>query len=447
MVISMKQSRYTLVKTEYPCSDYVLLYNTLTKAVATVRADDWNKIGTSNESNISPDIVSSLLREGIICENEDSEVAKLNMYFTNLKSRYYSYATMILTSYACNMSCPYCFENKIKNNHNTMTAQTARDTAEWLKKEFRQYQPRYAGIAFSGGEPLYNKEAVEIIIRELKEYCDQHDIGFSFGFLTNGTISISDEEAQLYSSCGISFIQYTIDGDRDVNNARRVIDGGSYDIILNNISHNNTIMDVQTIVRVNVDQDNSSHIEGLLDDLKLLNIHNLTIDYAVRFETPCDIYSSNHAVLTARDIPESIINCQKLTKDKGLTHSRRFTSDTPCLAIVPRQFVIDPEGYLYKCAAFAGERDYAVGNIYEENLYKKYIEIVGNDAWHECKECPYVPLCGGGCLFLNRNASGDYLKRKCQRFLFENIVMETLASSLDAKKLNEQLQCKELNTH
>ena len=128
-----------------------------------------------------------------------------------------------------------------------------------------------------------------------------------------------------------------------------------------------------------------------------------------------------------------------MTKERGINHSRRFASDTPCLAIVPRQFIIDPEGDLYKCAAFAGEKEYAVGNIYEKELNQRYIDMVGIDAWHECKDCPYVPLCGGGCLFLNRNAYGDYKKRKCQRPLFENLVMETLASSLNCEEISMQL--------
>ncbi|HBI55248.1 MAG TPA: hypothetical protein DG577_01190 [Firmicutes bacterium] len=51
--------------------------------------------------------------------------------------------------------------------------------------------------------------------------------------------------------------------------------------------------------------------------------------------------------------------------------------------------------------------------------------MVGLDAWQDCKECEYVPLCAGGCLFLNRNASGNYKKKECQKHLFGTLVMDT----------------------
>jgi uncharacterized protein len=177
----------------------------------------------------------------------------------------------------------------------------------------------------------------------------------------------------------------------------------------------------------------------MLEDLKQLNLNKLTFDYAIRFETPHDVFACNAAVLAKKDTSKILIECLRRTREKGLIHSRRFCKDSPCLAIVPRQFVIDPTGDLYKCAAFAGEKDYVVGNIYEEEMNERYIDMVGLDAWHNCKDCKYVPLCGGGCLWLNRNASGNYKKQECQKHLFGNLVMETLISSLDRDAIIAQL--------
>lgn len=439
----MKKSMYSLEKRNYIDNKYSLVYNTLTKAVAAILIDDWDKIGTTLENTISEKTISQLKENGFIVQDNDNENSRLNMYFTNLKSQYYSYASMVLTSYACNMNCPYCFENHIKDNKNTMSSQTAHDVSKWLQNEFIQYRPKFAGIAFSGGEPLFNKKAVSILISELKTFCDLNEINFSFGFLTNGTISISTKEAKEYSRCGIEFIQYTIDGNRDVNDKRRIIEGGSYDKILSNIKRNDKLMKLNSVVRVNIDQENIGKIDMMLDDLKSLSIRDLSLDYAVRFETPCDIFSSNQTVLEMKDLPHSILECQKITKERGIAHSRRFTSDSPCLAIVPRQFVIDPLGELYKCAAFAGEKEFVVGSIYDDQMNEKYIDMVGHDAWQDCKSCPYVPLCGGGCLFLNRNQTGDFKERKCNKYLFSNIVMETLASSLNQDDLRRQLELEE----
>lgn len=37
-----------------------------------------------------------------------------------------------------------------------------------------------------------------------------------------------------------------------------------------------------------------------------------------------------------------------------------------------------------------------------------YTDMVGYDAWQDCKDCPYVPLCGGGCLFVNKVTKGNF---------------------------------------
>ncbi len=70
--------------------------------------------------------------------------------------------------------------------------------------------------------------------------------------------------------------------------------------------------------------------------------------------------------------------------------------------------------------------------------------MVGLDAWQDCKECEYVPLCAGGCLFLNRNASGNYKKKECQKHLFGTLVMETLISTLDRAEIRAQLSAQNM---
>ncbi len=431
----MKKSKYTLVKEQFPENDYCLLYNTLSKAVALLSTNDLHHIGTEKESLITD--LKSLYEQGFLVDQDDDERSKINMYFTSLKCNYFSYATMIYTTYDCNMRCPYCFENGIKENKSYMTSETANDVVTWLMKEIQQYQPKYFSIAFSGGEPLLNLEAVRIIISKISTYCSENGIFFQFGLLTNGTIKISIEDAALFQQYGLRFIQYTIDGDKEVHNKRRVLTDGSYDIIIQNMIDNARIMDIETIIRINIDQDNHQSISHLLEEIKALELPNVTVDFAIRFDTPCDKYNCNSSVANSQSIVKYIKESMQTARELGINHSRRYASDTPCLAVVPRQFVIDPVGDLYKCAAFAGEKKFSVGSIYNDKMTQMYTDMVGHDAWQDCKDCPYVPLCGGGCLFINEVTKGNFKHRNCQHGLFESLVMETLASSFDKSELIE----------
>lgn len=238
----------------------------------------------------------------------------------------------------------------------------------------------------------------------------------------------------------MDFIQYTIDGNKEIHDERRLIEGGSYNKILRNIKYNSDKMGMSTIIRVNIDKKNKEHMDEMLKDIKELEINNLTFDFAARFETPCDSYDGNKDVLTHEEFANAIKDCLGKVDKLNLLHSRRYANDTPCLAIVPRQFVIDPMGKLYKCAAFAGEKHYEVGSIYETDMNERYVDMVGIDAWHECKNCKYVPLCGGGCLFLNKNQFSNYKKRVCQYKLFDELTMEILASTLDKESILKAIQ-------
>lgn len=435
----MKFSRFSLFEFDYPEKGYTLIYNTLSKSVVTIETDIYNKIINNSISDVNEIYLSKLCEQGILVQDNDNENSKLNMYFSKLKSEYPSYATMVLTSYDCNLKCTYCFENSIKNINQEMTPEVTQQTINWLKKEIDQYSSNFFSIAFSGGEPLLNKKSLVDISRELNNYCNYKGIKYSFGILSNGTIELDDNELNEFYILGLRFIQYTIDGPKEIHDARRILNGGSYNKIIQNIKSIDSRIPVQTIIRINIDKENIETIDELLTEIKSLSIKKLVIDVAPRFASSCDIYNCNSNVINDNFLAEQIILLNKKISSLGLTHSRRFTSSTPCLDISLRQFVIDPLGDLYKCAGFAGMKEFKVGSVFDDKLNKNYIDIVGLDNWHNCKSCEFVPLCGGGCMYINHIEFNDYKKTKCQKQLFSNIVMKTLISSLNKEKIKSQL--------
>lgn len=427
----MKKSQFNLVYPSYPIDGYVLMFNTLSKSVSVLETQYYDDIQSDDYKLIPDNILDMLYKQGFILKNTENEIAKLNMFYAKAKTNFSVYATMILTTYDCNMKCSYCFENSIKDQTTVMSQKTASDVCNWLKNEYLTCNSEYLSVVFSGGEPLLNKPTIEIIIAELNQFASEHNKTFKFGFLTNGTISISSDEATRWKKQGLDFIQYTIDGNRDVHNQRRVYRDGSYDIILDNIRKNYQNTNCDIIVRVNLDMENADQLSGLLDDLKKLNNPKMLIDYAPRLKTSCDNCNINHFILSDEKIGEKIITFLQQVNEKGLVHSRRFTDAAPCLATTLRQFVIDPSGDLYKCAGFAGIKEFCVGSIYDKNLNDVYTQIVGLEEWQNCKMCKFVPLCAGGCLLLNYLESNDYRKKNCQYKVMDSTVMQTLIQSLD----------------
>lgn len=84
-----------------------------------------------------------------------------------------------------------------------------------------------------GGEPLVNIIQGFYILENLKKYCDSHGISLFCGIITNGSLITSEIiDKLLYYNC--TMVQITLDGTKDVHDARRPYKNGkgSFDDII-----------------------------------------------------------------------------------------------------------------------------------------------------------------------------------------------------------------------
>jgi uncharacterized protein len=57
------------------------------------------------------------------------------------------------------------------------------------------------------------------------------------------------------------------------------------------------------------------------------------------------------------------------------------------------------------------------------------------DIWEKCGDCPYVPICAGGCRFLAYLQTGRFDQIACEKRFFEQVGPELL--KLDYEKESE----------
>ena len=70
----------------------------------------------------------------------------------------------------------------------------------------------------------------------------------------------------------------------------------------------------------------------------------------------------------------------------------------PCGLMKRTNFVIDHDGYLYKCEHFVGQKKYSVGNIFDGLLYPVFQHKFEEKEFNvECEKCSIFPICRGGC--------------------------------------------------
>ena len=92
---------------------------------------------------------------------------------------------------------------------------------------------------------------------------------------------------------------------------------------------------------------------------------------------------------------------------------------TYCGLNCDNNYTISPEGEVYKCWEHAGEPEHLMGTIdekgeIENQTYKFYEWMTRNplDA-KECRECVYLPACGGGCGAISYNETNSYTGKGC----------------------------------
>lgn len=90
-----------------------------------------------------------------------------------------------------------------------------------------------------------------------------------------------------------------------------------------------------------------------------------------------------------------------------------------CGLYADSQFTVTPNGELYKCWEHAGDEQHLMGNINEngniDNIKYSYYDWMSHNPLEneECKECVYLPACGGGCGVVSYNETNSYHSKGC----------------------------------
>ena len=94
---------------------------------------------------------------------------------------------------------------------------------------------------------------------------------------------------------------------------------------------------------------------------------------------------------------------------------------------------IGPDGSLYACAGFTGEKGLSTGHIDDARVdawragnRKKFDEL---NPWSECGDCAFIPVCAGGCLVASHAERGDMTRPTCHKRAFESAAI-SLAHSV-----------------
>jgi uncharacterized protein len=452
----MKLSRFTLFYDNYPKADEALIYNTRTQSV--IQLDPparafINKIKSEPPvdccllSTKEQEYLAIATENGMIIDDNVDEDKVLEHWFNRIKYQTDKLQATILTTYKCNFACTYCIEERVKQPKN-LEPQTVSHIIQWLCKKVEEKRPKSLRLMFYGGEPLMNQQPIMAIASAMKAWLTQAETNparsplkqtsygarFSFGMITNGSL-VNPEVVASLKPLGLTGLSITLDGTKEMHDKRRpYLDGrGSFNKIVENIS--SVADEVAVDINGNFDRGNLVSLYQLLDYLEEKGLSKKV--RRLVFAPVINRMGENKGGV----INTEAVGCHSLSGEMGEEAFklrkeiiRRGYGVDPAVVIMScpmghddSMVVIDPYGDIYKCAAFVGRKEFSVGNVSDNgNLNYRNTELMTINPWKECKDCAYVPMCGGGCRFMAQLKHSDYTKVSCDKEYYEKLFPELL---------------------
>jgi uncharacterized protein len=411
----------------YPCLDrpgYSLLYSTRKGSIARISEAT---LAAAIDGTLQGNDLATLQHLQMLVDDAEAERAAMAsmMARTNARSRRFE-ATVVLTL-DCNLACQYCFEDRFRGRY-AMTRETVMLLVEHIRTKHIE-MGRDVAIRFYGGEPLMAVEMLKEIARPLQEAASALGTKFSFSIVTNGTL-LTRQIATDLLPLGLKTVQFTLDGPREIHDGLRpfVSGKGSYDLILANLK---SVCDLINIdLGGNFSRDNYREFPKMLDAIVADGINPEQIGpvlFAPVFPKSGEKVTPELAASCPSSHEQWVVAAILYLREE--TGRRGFKVLKPtmgaCMVEFDNDLVVNWDGSFYKCPAFMGWPELAVGTLATGST--DYRISHGLDIWQndECLDCAYLPLCFGGCRLLTMLKNGVINEVDCRK-AFYDAALETM---------------------
>lgn len=424
----MKKSKYNkIIKLE---NGKTLAFNSVTCALAEVDEEfldvleNIENIDSENLSEKMKELVKSMSDGNYIVQNETDELKLLKYRNYNGKFSTGGLGLVIAPTLACNFACPYCYETPKAG----MISKEVQDSLIEMIEENAKNK-KDISVTWYGGEPLLAKDIIADFSKRAIEISEREGVKYTSYIVTNGYL-IDEEVIQIMKDSRITGAQVTVDGPPSIHNKRRILKNSkdeTFDKIIANVKK---LMDggiTNIAIRINVDKTNVDHVEELLDILDANGLKEAIVNlgHVSAYTDACSAVASN--CLNTEEYAEKDSKYQKILFERGYKIAGAYPfypsiKANYCCADNIGAYVIDPEGYMYKCWNDVGNVTRAVGNVttikteIDEKMYALNTEyILWSPFEHKkCVDCSILPICMGGCPYkgLTKN------EPECEKWIF-----------------------------
>lgn len=370
-------------------TDEILLYNNLSKELVLLSKEESVDIDNVEFNFITPTIQTLIERYFLVPQDFDEKnlanqlrnVARLMVRMNGITNY------TILPTTACNARCFYCFEAGTPIF--TMSASVANDVADYIIKNHDPNKP--VSIRWFGGEPLCNREAIDIICERLRN----NNVNLRSEIVSNGYLFEKKLIDKAIKDWKLKSVQITIDGMPDTYNKVKNYKNGDMNAFVR-VSDNIELLcqkGINVTIRLNMDKHNDKELFTLVDWIsnRYVGYDNLFVYARVLFE---DIEKNNISRSSEERIAitNKFIELQNKIKKLGLSKAQSIDNHikvNACSADNEKAVLISPQGNLGRCEHHVNDDFY--GTIYDDKA--KYIWNDYCASVEKCDNCVAYPSC------------------------------------------------------
>lgn len=421
----MKLSRYIITFPSESDSDQLIVFST--RKVSKIRLSK-KAFCRIMEGSLSSDETKMLSDLGILVTDRNAERASVVDVFARTNAGNTLLNIIAVMNLDCNFSCVYCYEGAPAGNR-YMSRPTANRMIEFIQKRLTPDIKKLV-VDFYGGEPLLSLGLLETVAGALRSLAEARGIDFGFTLVTNGSL-LKRPVVERLVPLGLKSAKITLDGPAHVHDRYRPFKSGagSFDVLIRNIKEVCDLMKIS--VGGNFDRDTWPEFISLLDFLEKAG---LTPDVLCSVKFDPIVPPANHPHMLERYHGGCtvchepwILEAEGVLRAEILKRGYSVPRVQPIMCAIENQdtFVVNFDGRLYKCPAFAGNTDYAVGDL--DTGVREDPHIYRLDIWkkEECFDCVYLPLCFGGCRYMTFVRDGEITDVDCKKRYFD-AALETL---------------------